>query len=88
MIAVEHEWHDIIELLLSYKVNLLKKESSYGNTALHISCLKGDKIACKLLFSSCQEAASEMNYQGETPLHLAVRSKSLECLRIMKKFKV
>ncbi len=29
-----------------------------------------------------------MNYQGETPIHLAVRSKSLECLKIMKRSKV
>lgn len=52
MVAVEHEWHDVIQLLLSKKVNLLKQESCYGNTALHIAALKGDAIACKLLFNA------------------------------------
>jgi len=53
MIAVEHERHDIIDLLIQQKVNLLKKESSYGNTALHIACLKGDRVAVKSLFVAC-----------------------------------
>lgn len=66
----------------------MKKESSYGNTPLHIACQKGDWVAVKLLFIACQEASYEINYTGETPFHLAVRSKSFDCLKIMKKYKV
>jgi len=43
-------------------VNLLKKESSYGNTALHIAALKGDVVSVKLLFSECPDSAILINY--------------------------
>lgn len=74
MIAIEHEKHDIVSKLLEMGVDLTCIESSHGNTALHISALKGDHISCKLIFNTCPEACLMTNFKGETPIHLAVRS--------------
>lgn len=74
MIAIEHEKHEIIGKLLEIGVDLSCSDSAHGNTALHIVAMKGDHISCKLIFSAYPEASLMMNYKGETPIHLAVRS--------------
>jgi ankyrin repeat protein len=74
MVAIEHEKHEVVKYLLSIRADLKCKESSHGNTALHIAALKGDHISCKLVFTSSPETCLIQNYKGETPIHLAVRS--------------
>lgn len=74
MIAIEHEKIDIIDWLIKQGVDLLKKDSTGGNTPLHIAATKGDPTACKLIFTSCPESSIAINFKGETPIHLAVRS--------------
>ena len=84
MIAVEHERHDILDYLIKRKVDLSKKESASSNTALHIAALKGDAKSAEMIFRAAPETAVSINYVGETPFHLAVKSQALEVLKVMK----
>ena len=74
MVAIEHERHDILDYLLKKSVDLYKRESASGNTALHLAAQKGDAEACKAVFKEAPETAVVVNYQGETPIHLAVKA--------------
>lgn len=58
MVAVEHEWHEIVNKLIEIGgMDISNWESGHGNTALHIAAMKGDMISCKLLFACFPEAA-------------------------------
>jgi ankyrin repeat protein len=88
MLSIEHERSEVVDKLLSMKVDLLKKESRVGNTAMHLACKKGDVDSAKKLFLMNQKLCLVMNYEGNTPFHLAVQAKSVAVLDIFIDYKV
>lgn len=55
----------------------------YGNAALHMACHTGqDTVATELV--NCGANINQLNYRGDTPLHLAAASTSgVLCLELL-----
>lgn len=62
--------------------DLTKQDSRHGNTVLHLACLNQSKDLAERLFTKLPSLALKQNYQGETPIHLAIASKNFELLQI------
>jgi ankyrin repeat protein len=80
MLSIEHERHNITEHLLTSVVDITKRESRQGNTALHIACKKGDVETAKKIFNKDNKLCLLKNFDGNTSIHLATQSKALPIL--------
>lgn len=85
--AVYRSPHELVELLLSYKIDLSMKDSE-GQTALHVACIWNAHEILPLLI----EAGADLNMKdrkGNTPLHSCQSFAdtktpgSLKCARIL-----
>ncbi|KAJ3682357.1 hypothetical protein LUZ60_014930 [Juncus effusus] len=61
----------------------LVKEEKEGLMPLHVAIIKGRTLIVKELIEACEEAMHERTDGGETVLHLAVKSNSLEILEFL-----
>lgn len=87
MLAIEHERQNIIEHLLNSGVDVTKRDSRQGNTALHMSCKKADFETSQKIFSRDNKLCLVRNFDGCTPIHIAAQSKSLQILQLFDAYK-
>ena len=88
MLAIEHERVEIADLLFDKECDVTKKESKFGNNALHISARMGNFHAAKKIMKANPELALSQNYEGNTPIHEAIKSRSMEVLNEMEEYKI
>ncbi|WP_213157530.1 ankyrin repeat domain-containing protein [Parachlamydia sp. AcF125] len=64
----------IVRLLLGYDPALLEAKNIYGQTPLHLAALRGNVKSAEYLLNQIaeQRELNQQDYQGNTPLHLAV----------------
>lgn len=65
---------DVVEVLVEYGLSALSmKDKSHKNTPLHIAAMDGCSVAvAKTLLKKCMSAIHEKNFDGMTPLDLAI----------------
>ena len=85
--AAEHGDLVQVKALLSHPSCDLLARDVDGNTALHIAASRGHHEVVLELASRYTTASSEsiagMNNEGDTPLHLACRNGSMQCVKIL-----
>ncbi|XP_078366707.1 nuclear factor NF-kappa-B p105 subunit-like [Oculina patagonica] len=74
----------ILECLLRASANARSRDR-HGNTAVHIACMHGDAVCLKALlnFNVSKTVLNWQNYQGLTPVHLAVLAGSKDVLKLL-----
>lgn len=88
MLAIEHERVEIANFLFKQGADITKRESRFGNTALHIAARMGNFHAAKDIMTSNSGLALSQNFDGASPFHTAVESRSIEVLNEMEEFKI
>lgn len=79
MIAIEHERNDIANYLMDNfpLIDLEKKDSINGNSALHIACLKENLNMASKIYTARPRLCLKQNYEGQTPFHIAASKRNL-----------
>lgn len=88
MLAIEHERVEIANYLFNQGADVSKKESKFGNTALHIAARMGNFHAAKDIMQKDPELALNQNYESSTPFHVAIESRSMEVLKELEAYKI
>jgi ankyrin repeat protein len=89
MLAAEHKFFDIFSYILEQfpEVDITKVDSRLGNTVLHLLCIHEQLDLAKTILAKNDRLALQFNYEGLTPIHIAVDTKNLELLEIFKSVK-
>ncbi|KAJ3682356.1 hypothetical protein LUZ60_014929 [Juncus effusus] len=83
-LAAAHGHLLVVKEFLKAALDLcLVKEEKEGLMPLHVAIIKGRTLIVKELIEACEEAMHERTDGGETVLHLAVKSNSLEILEFL-----
>lgn len=74
----------MLECLLRARANARSRDR-HGNTAVHIACMHGDAMCLKAMlnFNMTKTVLNWQNYQGLTPVHLAVLAGSKDVLKLL-----
>lgn len=74
----------MLECLLRARANARSRDR-HGNTAVHIACMHGDAMCLKAMlnFNVTKTVLNWQNYQGLTPVHLAVLAGSKDVLKLL-----
>ncbi|KAJ3682358.1 hypothetical protein LUZ60_014931 [Juncus effusus] len=83
-LAAAHNHLAVVKELLKGGVELcLVMEEKEGLMPLHVAVIKGRTLIVKELLEACEVAMHKRTHGGETMLHLAVKSNSLETLELL-----
>eukprot|EP00347_Sterkiella_histriomuscorum_P010575 403375751 len=68
--ATKNGNHQVINLLIQNNADVMVPDCK-GQTALHLSCQRGDLEAYKMLVNRCYESMNSVDVNNKTPLHYA-----------------
>lgn len=88
MLSIEHERVDIADLLFKNGADVTKKDSKMGNNALHVAARMGNFHAAKSIIETEKSLALSLNYEANSPFHIAIESRSMEVLQELEEFKI
>eukprot|EP00036_Acanthoecidae_sp_10tr_P009963 CAMPEP_0182923500 /NCGR_PEP_ID=MMETSP0105_2-20130417/5472_1 /TAXON_ID=81532 ORGANISM="Acanthoeca-like sp., Strain 10tr" /NCGR_SAMPLE_ID=MMETSP0105_2 /ASSEMBLY_ACC=CAM_ASM_000205 /LENGTH=331 /DNA_ID=CAMNT_0025061217 /DNA_START=17 /DNA_END=1009 /DNA_ORIENTATION=- len=80
--AAENNHGGVVELLLNHGAVVGCRDPRNGQTALHSAAWAGATATASALFKA-NASLDEKDYDGNTPLHLAVRNSSLPMVRFL-----
>ena len=84
MFAAKHGYLEIVKLLIQYGANVNAMETIYGRTALAFAAAKGHADCVQYLLDS-GAIINETDADRFAPLHLAVKFKHAECVKVLGK---
>ncbi|KAI8331374.1 ankyrin repeat-containing domain protein [Chlamydoabsidia padenii] len=83
-VAAEHCHAAVVEYVVQMTRGELNNQvDTHGATVLHYACASGHTDLVSLLARACQVPVLQADYQGELPLHWAVRQGRLEVVTLM-----
>ena len=86
MVAVANARIGVIKVLLSRGADVMARDSSYGDTALHFAAfgaIGSNKEIVSLLLSSGADVNAKNTTGGQTPLFYAAKAGKLDMVRLL-----